>query len=499
MEETPRVLILGGGPAGMATALELWKAGIRPTVVERNAIVGGLARTLTFREGAEVFRTDIGPHRFFSKNPYLYQMIKDLLGEDWVEVHRLTRFYIRRKLYLYPIEWKNTLRNLGVGGTATILRDYLRERVRDVWVKEDPRTFEEFAVRTFGRSLAEFNMLNYTRKIWGVPTNELSVDWAHQRIKGLSFLAAVKNSVSRSTRGSGPKSLISSFYYPRYGTGLVYETIFRRLRGQATFHLSSQPTRIRHADGRVVAVDYTTPEGSRTAHPTHLVTSIPISELVALLDPPPPAEVVAAARALRYRSQAYLFLTIQKPQVFPDQWVYFPEVHIPFGRVSEMKNFSDAMAPPHATSLFIEFFCWEGDDLWRADTQTLLDRSLPFFQEFGWLQPSDIRRAYLHRQPNVYPVYDLQYAGRLAILKQYLDRFDNLFTIGRPGRFKYNNQDHSLEMGMLAARCVLEGTRHDFDAIADGDEYLERGVHPERRPQEQSVEAVGAAARIQRP
>ncbi len=144
-----------------------------------------------------------------------------------------------------------------------------------------------------------------------------------------------------------------------------------------------------------------------------------------------------------------------------------------------MKNFSPHMAPANATSLFIEFFCWEGDETWNATPQELLTRSLPFFEKFGWFAKKEIRQVYLHRQSNVYPVYDLAYREHLDVLKRYLDGFGNLFAIGRPGRFKYNNQDHSLEMGILAARSILEERRYNFDEVARETEYFESGTHPQ--------------------
>jgi len=208
---------------------------------------------------------------------------------------------------------------------------------------------------------------------------------------------------------------------------------------------------------------------------------MPITELLTILDPLPPQNVISRMRRLRYRSQVYLFLTINKPRIFPDQWLYFPDADVPFGRVSEMKNFSQKMAPKHATSLFLEFFCWEGDEIWNASAKQLLDKSLPFLEKFGWLKADDIRQAYLLRQPNVYPVYDLEYAENVRPLLEYLDAFENLQTIGRPGRFKYNNQDHSLEMGILAARSIIENKRHDFDSIANEKEYFESGYIPAKR------------------
>ncbi|MBI1833785.1 MAG: NAD(P)-binding protein [Candidatus Andersenbacteria bacterium] len=472
-----KTVILGAGPAGMAAAMELWKKKHPTVIIEKNTQVGGLARTLEFKEGNDVFRTDIGPHRFFSKNQYLYDFIGDLLGEEWITVNRLTRFFIRGRLYSYPIEWKNALKNLGISKSIHLLLDYMWERLKDVvYGKRVPRNFEEYTVRTFGRTLAELNMLNYTEKIWGLPCSELSVDWA-DRIKGLSFWAAIKNTVLKRSHDS-PKTLVDQFYYPEFGAGMVYEKIRERISLDIPFLFSSQPTHIRHDAKRVTSVTITTPSGEVEIAPETVVTSIPIVDLLPLLQPLPPPEILAHAKALRHRSQVYLFITVNKKQIFPDQWIYLPDSHVPFGRVSEMKNFSSKMAPKNATSLFIEFFCWEGDRVWEADAETLLTMCLPFFEKWKWLTREDIRKSYIHRQSKVYPVYDLEYRGHIDAIKKYVDSFSNLYSIGRPGRFKYNNQDHSLEMGIMAATGIINHTAVDFDAVMSGKEYMESGAAP---------------------
>ena len=217
------VLILGAGPAGMAAAFELYIAGKSFIVVEKNEAVGGLARTLQYGE----FRTDIGPHRFFSQNQYLYDFIEDLLGEHWIKVDRLTRFYINGKFFLYPVELKNALLNVGPYKAFRILFDYLSERVKKIFVKRNPVSFEEQVVSDFGRALAELNMLNYTEKVWGLPCSEISPDWSKQRIKGLSLKEVIKKAVIKSK--GGPKTLVDQFYYPDLGTGLIYEKIKERI------------------------------------------------------------------------------------------------------------------------------------------------------------------------------------------------------------------------------------------------------------------------------
>jgi len=475
------ILIVGAGPAGLACAMELNRSGRRSVVIERDAEVGGLAKTLLIREGEDLFRTDIGPHRFFSKNEYLYAFIEDLLHEEWRKVDRHTRQYIAGKFYDYPVNAVQVLRNIGPFNAVRMAVDYALAILRYGVLRKKIVTFEDFVVSRFGRSLAEFSIINYTEKIWGIPSSTIHPDWAQQRISGLNLLSVLKNALF--VKGSdGPKSLVDQFYYPQFGTGLIYERIVERLRETDTeVHTNSHPTGIRHSGGRIEEVDLSIEGTVRTVRPATLVESIPITEFLKLLDPAPPEDVSAAVEALHWRSQVYLFITLDRAQVMPDNWIYFPNKEIPFGRVSEMRNFSDDMSPPGKTSIFIEFFTFETDEIWSMPKEELLELAVPYFEQNGFFSRTEVRESYLMRRRHVYPVYDMDYPENLAVIKSYLDGFENLFYIGRPGRFRYTNQDHSLEMGIATGRSILDGTRCDLDTIGAGNEYFEKGRIYEKR------------------
>ncbi|OGJ56305.1 hypothetical protein A3D88_01445 [Candidatus Peribacteria bacterium RIFCSPHIGHO2_02_FULL_52_16] len=471
-----QILILGGGPAGMAAAMELSRAGKTPTVIEKASALGGLAKTLKFEEPDGTYLTDIGPHRFFSKNKYLYDFIENLLGEEWIRVRRQTRFYVDGKYYFYPIRLGNVLKQMGPFKAARVLFDYLYERVRKMIKPREMRSFEDYVVTQFGRTLAEFNMLNYTEKIWGIPCSEISIDWALQRIGGLSIWSTLKKALFKK---GGPKTLVDEFYYPSHGSGLIYETIKKRIEEKGSTVLThSEPLKIRCEGKRITSVDVKTPEGTKTYAPPSVVCSIPVTEAVKLFDPPAPKEVLAAAKNLRFRAQAYLFLTINREFVTRDNWVYYPDKSIPFGRFSEMKNFSRFMSPPGKTSLFVEFFCFEGDGIWNMSKDELFTLAIEWFEKLKLLRKDEVLSVHHYKASHVYPIYDLLYKERLTTIMEYLDGFENFFAIGRPGRFRYTNQDHSLEMGILAARSIIEGRRMDIENVGKEKEYFERGFIP---------------------
>lgn len=475
-------LILGAGPAGLACAMELSRKGQRTVVVEKDGQIGGLAKTLRIQQGDDVFLTDIGPHRFFSKNKYLYDFIEDLLEEEWRLVPRQTRQFIDGKFYDYPVKALQTFKNIGPLKSMRILFDYFAARIAYGVFKKKLETFEDYVVSNFGRTLAEFSMINYSEKIWGIPAAEIHPDWARQRISGLNLWSVFAKAIGLGGR-KGPKSLVDQFYYPQFGTGRIYEEIGKHLVAEGSeIHCNSEPVAVRHENGRVTEVDVRAPDGSLvTYRPEHLVESVPLTRFLELLDPPPPAEVLDAASGLKWRAQVYLFLTLEKDSVTNDNWIYFPNKDIPFGRTSEMKNFSADMCPPGKTSFFIEFFAFESERIYSMTKEEVFELVMPYFERWGFFTRDEVSGVHLIRRPCVYPVYDLEYDERLGVVRRWLDRLENLIYIGRPGRFRYTNQDHSLEMGILASRMILEGRRYDLDTIGAENEYFEKGPIYEKR------------------
>ncbi|MDE0731349.1 MAG: hypothetical protein OSB36_10520, partial [Longimicrobiales bacterium] len=208
--------------------MELCRSGESATIIERDAKIGGLAKTLTFTEGEDVFHTDVGPHRFFSKNEYLYAFIEDLLHDEWRKVPRVTRQYIEGKFYDYPVAPLQVLKNIGLMKAMKMAAGYAHALLQFGLLRKEVVNFEDYVVSNFGRTLAEFSMINYTEKIWGIPASTIHPDWARQRIQGLSLISVVKNALRPSK--SGPKSLVDEFFYPRMGTGQIYEQIGTRLQ-----------------------------------------------------------------------------------------------------------------------------------------------------------------------------------------------------------------------------------------------------------------------------
>lgn len=464
------ILILGAGPSGMAASLELARAGRRVTVIEKQSQVGGLAKTLKFGE----FKTDIGPHRFFSKNQFLYDFVGDLLGKKWRPVERLTRFYINGKFFLYPVKLKDVLSKVSLGFAFRVMLDYLCEKIRSKVKPRKIKSFEDYVVANFGRTLAEFNMINYTEKIWGIPASKISRLQGEQRLKSLSPWEVVKKALN--PQKSGARSLTDIFYYPAEGSGSIYETIAKKVQERGNLiYLNSTAKKLEH-DGKMINKVVLNIEGKiKTAAPKWVITSIPITELIRLFEPSAAKEVLTAATNLLWRSQRYLFITLNRPSVTKDNWIYFHEKEIPFGRLHEPRNMSKDLSPQGKTSLFIEFCVFKGDSIWQMTGDALFELAYPHLNHIFGIKREEVISKYAYAIEHVYPIYGIDYEKHLQRIKNYLDRFENLIYIGRPGRFAWTNQDHSLEMGIMAARKIVEGKEINFDNIGGEKEYFEKG------------------------
>ena len=459
--------------------MELAKAKRDFLIVEKDSQVGGLAKTYIFKEGDLIFRTDNGPHRFYSKNRKLYNFIEDLLQEQWIEVRRLTRQHIDGKFYDYPVNPAQAISNIGLKKASRMIFDYVIAQLRYKTFRKPIISFEDYIIAHFGRGLGNFNIINYTEKVWGVPASTIHPDWAEQRIRGLSVGFLVRATIQGffnlyNTRRL--RTLVDVFYYPEYGTGMIYEKIKERLEGgNYKILLKSHPVKIIHDHCQVKEVIIENQNKELIVKPKYLIESVPIKEFLRLLNPKPPAEIQEAAEKIRYRDQVYLFITLNRDSVTKDQWIYFPQKHIPIGRVSEMKNFSQKMSPHSKTSLLVEYFCFEGDEIWNKTRDELFDLTMTYLENLDFFQRKEVRNYYLFKQKKVYPIYDLNYKEYIGVIKNYLDQFENLFYIGRPGRFRYTNQDHSLEMGFLAAKSIIDGQKYNLDQIGAEEEYLEKG------------------------
>ncbi len=467
-------VIAGGGPAGLTAAYELTRNAHNCVVLEADPhLVGGISRTDQYKG----YRFDIGGHRFFSKSEEVNRIWRDILGDEFITRTRLSRIYYNRKFFHYPLKPANALWNLGPLRSAMVLASYLKARLRPI---RPERSFEDWVVNRFGRMLFEIFFKTYTEKVWGMPTSEITADWAAQRIKGLNLVSAVWNALwpARKAAGKGEviKTLITSFQYPRLGPGQMWEAARERVStsGGAVHH-DRRVERIEHDGTAVTAFVARSADGRLTRYEgTHFLSTLPIRHLIRALSPAAPSEVQRAAEALRYRDFLSVVLIVDQPETFPDTWIYVHEPDVRLGRVQNFKNWSPDLVPdPSKSSLGLEYFCFEGDDLWSMSDAELVALGRREIDAIGLVPASKVVDGCVVRMPKAYPVYDDAYLGHLAVIRDWLRNLTNLELAGRNGMHKYNNQDHSMMTALLAARNILGLGNFDTWKVNTDAEYHE--------------------------
>ncbi|GIW87539.1 MAG: hypothetical protein KatS3mg108_1863 [Isosphaeraceae bacterium] len=465
------ILILGAGPAGLTAAYELTRHGRPCAILEADPhTVGGISRTETYKG----YRFDIGGHRFFSKSDEINRLWSEILGEDFLIRPRLSRIYYDRKFFHYPLRPLDALLKLGPIRSARILASYARARLRPI---HPERSFEDWVVNRFGRLLFDIFFKTYTEKVWGMPTSQISADWAAQRIKGLSLTRAALNALlPRRGRGEVVKTLIDQFHYPRLGPGQMWESARDKiLAAGGSIHMDRKVIGLEQDGGRIQAVLAVDSAGNPYRYTArHVLSTLPIRHLIAGIQPAPPEPVRQAAASLRYRDFLTVVLIVDQEQTFPDNWIYIHEPKVRLGRIQNFKNWSPDLVPdPRRTSLGLEYFCFEGDQLWTMPDPDLIALGTRELDAIGLVPAAKVVDGCVVRMPKAYPVYDDAYQNHLAVIRQWLREIDNLELAGRNGMHKYNNQDHSMMTGLLAARNILGLGRFDTWKVNTDAEYHE--------------------------
>ncbi|MEA2453246.1 MAG: hypothetical protein QOG04_1956, partial [Actinomycetota bacterium] len=359
------MLVVGAGPAGLATALELTRHGGHPLVVDSNAQPGGLARTI-WKDG---YGFDLGPHRFFTKSDEINQLWAEILGSDLLVVDRQTRIFYRGKYFSYPLRPFEALSKLGLVTSVRAVWSYVSSRIRNR--KTEPRNFEEWVINEFGKVLYEIFFKSYTEKVWGVPCAEIGKEWAGQRIRGLNLASAIKDGFRRGGDAQ-VRSLVDHFYYPRRGAGQFYDRMKSTIEGKGgEVRLSSTVIEANHDGERITSV--VCEPGDVSTPIDHIFVSAPITRWVESLNPPPPSEILSASRSLTYRSHITVNLLIEGSPPFDDNWIYVHAPDLQMARVANYRSFSPDMAPgSEASPLSVEYFCFESDELWTKSDDGLI-------------------------------------------------------------------------------------------------------------------------------
>jgi protoporphyrinogen oxidase len=481
MSEHVDVLVIGAGPAGLTTAYCLTKETPSVLVIEKDpTYVGGISRTVRYKD----FLFDIGGHRFFSKSKEVVDLWHEILPDDFIARPRLSRIFYGGKYYSYPLSAFEALRNLGLVTSAACMLSYAHAKATPI---AEPKSFHEWVRNQFGERLFQIFFKTYTEKVWGMSCDEISADWAAQRIKGLDLRVAVMNALKRSlgrkpapaADGAVVKTLIETFQYPRRGPGMMWEAAAAKVKERGGRVLMGRELAALAYDEKTRLWDIavaTAAGASERYTARHVVSSAPVRELVSKIAPRPIS--LLHARALRYRDFLTVALMVDKPDLFPDNWIYIHDPSVKVGRVQNFRSWSPEMVPAGMTCLGLEYFCFEGDGLWTAPDDELIALARREIAKIGLVAEGDVVDGCVVRQPKAYPVYDEEYRDHVAMIRLDLERsFPSLHLVGRNGMHKYNNQDHAMMTAMLTARNILADERiYDTWQVNEDAEYHEAGA-----------------------
>ena len=442
-----RVVILGAGPAGLTAAYELSNSGTPCVVLEQDAVVGGLARTVEYKG----FRFDIGGHRFYTKVSLVQQTWRDVLGDDLLTCKRLSRIYYKSRFFQYPLEPLDAIRGLGVGEALRCALSFLRSQLFPTLPERD---FATWVSNRFGRRLFETFFESFTEKVWGLECHKIAAEWASQRIQGLSLWSLLRDAVLQRSDNQ-TKTLIKEFQYPRLGPGMLWSRMKEIVEERGVPVVVNAPVEsVQRQEGKIVSVR----AGSETYHGTHFISSIPVRELIEKLNPAAPPSLLVAANKFHYRDFLTVALMVRGRDLFPDNWIYVHDPSVAAGRVQNYGNWSPEMTPdPDMSCLGVEYFCNVTDALWKASDAELIAMAKREMSQLGLVCEQDVVDGAVVRMPKAYPVYGRGYQDGLATVREFLATVPNLQLVGRNGMHRYNNQDHSMLTAMMAVDDIISG------------------------------------------
>ncbi len=455
------ICIMGGGPAGLAAGHILAQNNKKLIVVEKDNKVGGLYRT--YKKGK--FRFDLGGHRFFTKNEDLNNYIKELMGDELLEVRRISKIFLNNRYFDYPLKPINVLFAMGLSKTLRIVLDYLLVKLKN---KKEDISFEDWTVNHFGRMMFNLYFKPYIEKVWGIPCTKISADWAAQRIKGLSLTEAIKNAFFKTTNA---KSLVDKFFYPKLGIGRITDRQAEEIQKKNKILLNASVLQINHSSNRITGIIIKCVKKQKIVA-KEFISSIPLTELIKIMKPAPPSEILKAVNEMAYRDLIVICFILNREKLTDNTWIYIPDEKLAIGRLHEPKNWSPYMVENGKCSIVLEYFCSKGDKIWSLTDYELKELCLKEIKSLNFIKQEEVIDKKIIRITKAYPLYHVGYQKPLNKVLGYVKQFENLQIIGRYGTFRYNNMDHSLEMGIRAAKNLL-GETSNVNEVASEQDYFE--------------------------
>ena len=495
-----KIVIIGAGPAGLTCAYKLLKENSNNEIIilESNKKVGGISKTINYQGN----RMDLGGHRFFSKNKEVNDIWQEILpvqgkasyddkilkidkplkksGPDpeiedktLLVRNRVSRIYYKRKFFDYPIKMNfETIKKLGFLTTMESGFSYLKS----IFFKKEETNLENFYINRFGYKLYNIFFEKYTEKLWGRSPKNISADWGSQRVKGLSILEIIKNSLKKIfhiKEKNVETSLIESFYYPKYGPGQMWEemaTSIKKMGGKII--TDAKVKKINKKNNKIINVTYIKNDKEIILNGDIFISSMPIKNLIEITNNIP-KKITSIATNLPYRDFMTLGLVVKKlnlqnetsyktvSNIIPDCWIYIQDSDIKMGRIQVFNNWSPYLVEDlqNTISLGLEYFCDEGDSLWTMSDEKFKDFAISELIKMNIIEKNDVITYHVERVKKAYPAYFDSYA-EIDKVVDYLNTISNLYCIGRNGQHRYNNMDHSMLTGIECARNIINSVKN---------------------------------------
>ena len=518
-----QAIIIGAGPAGLTAAYELVdKTDIKPIIFEMTSDIGGISKTVNYKGN----RIDLGGHRFYSKSDRVMRWWRNILPlqgapskddiilgrsiplsteanapnpekDDRVMLtrSRLSRIFFMGKFFDYPVSLNlNTFSNLGLVRVFKIGLSYIKSRLFPI---KEERTLEDFFINRFGREVYSTFFEDYTKKVWGVPCRDIPSEWGAKRVKGLSIskaiIHAVKNAFSKDSSVEQKKvetTLIGQFMYPKLGPGQLWEEVARIIESKGgRLYLRHRVTELTYQKNRIVAVKVKNEAtGEVTSFESdYFFSTMPVKDFIVAMGESVPPEVREVAQGLVYRAFVTVGLLLKKLKIknqtkiktinniVPDDWIYIQEAAVKIGRLQIFNNWSPYMVKNENTVwMGLEYFCTEGDELWNKSDEDFAEFAIDELAKINIIEKDDVLDSVVIRMPKTYPAYFGTY-DRFDVIRDFTDRFENLFLIGRSGMHKYDSTDYYMLTAMAAVENIINGVKiknNIWDVKTEG-EYSE--------------------------
>lgn len=465
-----RVVILGAGPAGLSAGWKLAEKGCKVEVLELDSRVGGLCKSYYYKD----YTFDLGGHRFISKDPELVNDIQELMGDELYVSPRKSVVRLKGKYFYYPLAGKDLISKMNPLTSAKCFADYLYVSTKNRVVSPKEVSLEDWVVNRFGRGLYDIYFGPYSEKLWGISPSKISKDWAAQRISLLNLWDVFLRLLGK--KSNAPKTYATRFYYPfKGGIGRMCDRMAERITSNGgSILLNAAVTGVKMNGKGIEEVSYRQDGREKTVTGDVFISTIPLPEFVRAMEPAVGRRYVEVADSMRFRSIRFLNILIDKERISENTWIYIPEGKFKIMRIQEPKNWSPNNAPPGKTSLILEIACDLNDEIWNADEDKLASHCCDELRQLGLLNGEKINHKFTTRVAHAYPIYTLDYHKKVNTIYELFDGAKNLIPIGRQGLYRYNNMDHSIKMGFLAARHITDGLpKEEIFKIASEEEAFE--------------------------